>query len=220
MANNRICPECGCPLTDETVCPECGYVLQTGLQSQPAPEPTPTPDPMPYNSGFNEGPEPYSPFSADSWFFRTPSYLAKYPRGQFRLAHPFLGWLFGPWHIDAEKREDCTAIDALNNFFYFCNLWWKMNCYTFVWTLLKLWWMILILVVVGLIISSAPSAFTGFLGSVMMIVVFVVGTVVFTCGIGRAIHRYWGEIYRTFHRMCHRFCNSMYHGMKTNSLVD
>lgn len=33
--SKRICPECGCPITDETTkCPECGFVLEAQKEEQ------------------------------------------------------------------------------------------------------------------------------------------------------------------------------------------
>lgn len=241
MAAKRICPECGYPLTNETVCPECGCNCSP-IESKKPLETERGNDVsndsnskkkendslrMDSESDFNEAPKPYSPFSPLSWYFRDPAPLSNYPqRGDFGRKHRFLGWLFDAWHLDPRSDSDKRPFVALNNFFYFCNLIFKMLLYPILWTFFKIWGFLVAYLILDFILAKVYVAeMSALLMSALLWLTIIAGyalvffgTIVYICGLGASLHRYWSEIYRTFYRMSHRYWNSMYSGVKQNTL--
>ena len=128
----KTCPECGCPIDKEQFCPECGCPIEA-TTAQVSNDATSSSDNSSVSdSDYNEGEEPYTPFSSTPWFFQPPVLLAKYPtRGDFAKAHLFWGWLFNPWHVSYRGNGNKDAFDTLNNFFFLCNLIAKTFWYAF-----------------------------------------------------------------------------------------
>lgn len=211
------CPECGCPIGNETVCPECGCPIE---RTQPSGN-----NDRPSTNNYNEEEEPYTPFSPTSWFFQTPVFLNKYPqRGDFAKAHPFLGWLFNPWHLSFRGNGNRAAYDALNNIFLLANLLWKTLLYPFLWTLLKMFWwfvaFVAILIVGGLLSRNSGTALGvfGIITSILYVVLAVFSAIVYLCGWAESLRRYISPIYDTFMRICKRFSMSIVKSVRENNL--
>lgn len=211
--SEMTCPECGCPIGNDNVCPECGYTVENA-------QPTPGNEDSPTTSNFNEEEEPYTPFSPTSWVFRTPTYLNKYPeRGDFAKAHPFLGWLFNPWHVSFKGNGNRAAFDSLNNIFLFFNLLWKTCAYTFVWTFLKLFWPVVIVAVVIFLLGMVFGPIFGAgSGLVALVILIIPGLIVNLCGLAVSLRRYISAIYDTYMRICKRFWMSVAKSVKENNL--
>lgn len=229
MSDNTICPECGCPReNDEAVCSECGYRFVEETTPQPTQQ-----EPQQSFSGdnssfdFNESPYRYSPFKVDSWFFRAPNILERYPVGELDRKHPFWGWLFGAWHITRDNEHQ-QSYNALNNFFYLCNLIIKTFLYPILWVFFKMWWAILLYALLNwgfayLFATSAHVSATIYsVGTIVCLVLALaiafVCAITYLCGWSISLHRYWPRIYSTVYRMTKRFCLTNRHALQNNSL--
>lgn len=213
----KSCPECGCPITNETSCPECGYpFLQDECQEK---------------EDYNEG-ERYSPFNADGWFFSLPYPISKYPnRGDYAAAHPFGGWLFQAWHISDDGNGRKNAIDALNNLFLLFNLQWKLFMFPVAWVFFKLMWWIVTLCGISILLPVILDA-TGagyettdalmtawwWICGIGGVILIVLGCILYFCGFAESFRRYWPVIYDTFMRLCKRFGISVTKSIKTNDI--
>lgn len=200
--NQNACPTCGCPKED------CTPVNNERPVAAVAPDTD--------EQDFNEHYE-YSPFSANSWYTRAPWPLNKYPRRAFAAEHPFLGWLFDPWHLtcrDASKQEQ---YDTANNIFYMFNLYFKANVYALCYAFFKVWWIFLLLFAVLFVLgtlaaqsySYASMAFIGIAGTIGYIVLAIVAGIAWCWGMGQALHRYWPSFHKTWRRVNKRYWNAM-----------
>lgn len=203
MAENT-CPECGHVVNNERTCPNCGCPLVSPLSTKTI------------LKEFNET-KPYSPISSTSWLFSTPFPLNRYPRGQFAIKHPDLGWLFGPIHIAYNGNpKDREAYDVLNNFFLLWNLIAKLGLYTFLWFLAKLKFILLITIILVVIcFSDYDKEFSG----ILLLLIFLLASIPFSISAGCAsYHRYFPAILKTYRRIRKRHWISMYKAAKYNNL--
>ncbi len=168
---------------------------------------------------FNEG-ERYSPFSSTSWFLSTPWPLSHYPeRKGFDEAHPFWGWLFGPWHLSCKSEAEAEEYAVINNFFYLCNLLFKTLFYAALWSFFKgffIWiaFYLFQLFFVGMAYKAATIDAVNTLllvSNVIAIPFSLLFLIITSCGMGRALHRYWPSIHQTWRRMNKRYWTSMRH---------
>ena len=178
----NACKECGYPLNgDETTCPECGapVVLEEIQENENFGDMGIT------HESFNEA-EPYSPYNGKfgRWLFRDPWFIRRHPIGALNKKHPFIGWLFGPWHLTSNPK-DKESYDTLNNIFYFFNLLFKIWAFAGIWTICKAWWMILISIIVWPII-------------ILIGIIYIVA-------VGKALHRYGIQLHKVFRRITKRF---------------
>ena len=185
------CPECGYPFPSESL-----IVANAQLE-------------------FNET-KPYSPISSNAWFFKTPLFLRNFPRGKFAENHPFLGWLFGPFHIAKnDNTADDEYYDVINNIFLLWNISAKAGFYSVLWTILKIWW------IVGLGIVLIAICFENWLYEVGVIVIaflWVLFIVEAICGSCASYHRYSPIFIKTFRRIRKRHWISMYKAVKNDNL--
>ena len=124
---------------------------------------------------------------------------------------------------DSSKQEE---YDAINNIFYFFNLHVKIVLYTLVWQLFKIWWLILgVILYMGLttliiyLVSQSSmgqetkltiASIVGFTASIVWIAAAVFNLVVALCGLCKALHRYWPQIWRVIIRFCKRGWSKMF----------
>ena len=142
MAERR-CEECGSLIPyGATACPNCGCPVEDIQDNEQANKKSWQTESAFIHDNFNEK-EPYSPFKSNSWFFKDPWPMYNYPIGALDKKHPFIGWLFGPWHLTCRDSSKQEEYDAINNIFYFFNLHFKIVAYTLVWQFFKIWWLIL-----------------------------------------------------------------------------
>ena len=208
-ANVLSCPTCGCP-NDNFESPN-----ENSQQQQEAQEQDIVSD---STDDFNEE-RLYSPFSSTSWFFKTPWPLSHYPeRKTFDEAHPFLGWLFGPWHLTCKNNEDKESYAVINNIFYLFNLIFKCQFYTFLWSFFK-GLPFLLLYVVASFLGMYCIRFTWdytiyyivtHLIGILFFVLIVFMVILNCCGLGQALHRYWPSLHRTWRRINKRYWKSMH----------
>lgn len=229
------CPDCGFDVPfDRHSCPECGCPIdhqhplnttdESKLVEDSAPQPINQEPQKTFNSvtttiDYNESPRHYSPFEEDSWFFRAPAILKRYPVGELGKKHPFWGWLFGPWHITRDVENE-QAFNSLNNFFYLCNLLFKAIIYPCIWVFFKMWWVYLLYLGGVFILSFSDSDFDILftLLSLLLFAINIVALITYFCGWSASLHRYWPRIYNTFYRMTKRFCLTNRHAIQNNSL--
>ncbi len=207
-ANIPSCPKCGCPNDN------CESSTENSQQKQDTQEQGVISD---STDDFNETRQ-YSPFSSTSWFFKTPWPLNRHPeRKTFDEAHPFLGWLFGPWHLTCKNNAEKEEYAVINNIFYLFNLIFKCQLYASLYTFIKGLPFILLYIVVALLggyilrttwDDTIITIVTGLLGFLYFaLIVFMV--ILNCCGIGRALHRYWPSFHRTWRRINKRYWKSM-----------
>ncbi len=215
------CPDCGTVYAvNEHSCPTCGCPNDN---YQPQQE---EPNLKTVNSredDFNEGGQ-YSPFSSTSWFFTTPWPLSNYPeRKMFEKAHPFLGWLFGPWYLTCKSKDEKEEYAVINNIFYFFNLIFKTWAYGILWTFFKGWFVELLLLftifIFGLIVYGVEQngsegsvyvvAFAAVVEYAICLAYGIILLIIANCAIGKALHRYWPSIHRTWRRINKRYWKAM-----------
>ena len=188
------CPNCACPAS------ECEKVEYGDSDTHIANE-----DLGNIHGSFNEKPH-YSPFSSESKIFKDPKLLALYPIGELERRHPFLGWLFGPWHLTCKDKNNREQYEVINNIFYACNILWKALVYPAIWTFFKTW-----IVIVAFIVASVLLAYTDMVGVLGFLGIFVEAYYYFfyIVGIGKSLHRYWPQFHKVWRRLCKRFVNAM-----------
>ena len=205
-ANVLSCPTCGCPNDN------CESSNENSQQQQDVQEQNVVGN---STDDFNEA-RRYSPFSSTSWFFKTPWPLSHYPeRKTFDKAHPFLGWLFGPWHLTCKSNEDKEEYAVINNIFYFFNLIFKCQFYAGLWTLCRSlpFWLVYACLW-ALFIYCGPyydtyTIWVSLLSFIYFAVVFF-SFIIWCFGMGSALHRYWPSIHRTWRRINKRYWKSMH----------
>lgn len=210
-ANVLSCPTCGCPNDNFESSNENENVQQQPKSQEPKVVVGDSTD------DFNEA-ERYSPFSSASWFFKAPWPLSLYPeRKTFDRAHPFLGWLFGPWHLTPKNNGEKEEYAAINNIFYLFNLISKFHLYTFLWAFLKGFPFILLYLLVNMFGMYSLrfvydyTVFQLLMGILGIFSIFMVAfmTILYCCSLGRALHRYWPAFHRTWRRLSKRYWKSM-----------
>lgn len=224
MAERR-CEECGSIIPNGAkVCPNCGCPIEEAQENEQTNKNDWQTKSAFIHDNFNEK-EPYSPFKSNSWFFRDPWPMYNYPIGALDRKHPFIGWLFGPWYLTCKDKKNQEEYDVINNIFYFFNLFFKIIAYSFVWQFFKIWWLILgAFLVIGinaLIINSVLHSnmgqdtmltFVSILNLIMGLIwisVAIFCLIVGSCAIGKAFHRYWPQIHKTFRKLNKRYWNAM-----------
>ncbi len=205
------CPDCNAAYAvNEQSCPNCGCPNDNYQPQQEEPQLKASEEIV--NSckdDFNEGGK-YSPFSSTSWFFTTPWPLSNYPeRKMFEKAHPFLGWLFGPWHLTCKSKDEKEEYAVINNIFYFFNLIFKTWAYAILWAFFKGFLFLLLYWV--LFFAFLGSGWMGFLAMMPFIVIplNILLLIISACAIGKSLHRYWPSIHRTWRRINKRYWKAM-----------
>ena len=215
--NQVKCPDCGEVYSENMQsCPNCGCPNDNWKpkQEEQVHETTPTD----YEEDFNENGQ-YSPFSPTSWFFADPWPLKNYPRKAFEKKHPFLGWLFGPWYLTYKNESEKEEYAVINNIFYFFNLIFKTFLYAVLWAFFKgivvfIAYLIFYMIFAKGIanndnISTAEIILFGFFVAIMAYGILIYFIVLDCCGMGKALHRYWPSIHRTWRRINKRYWNAM-----------
>ncbi len=210
--NQIKCPDCGAMFTEDMhSCPNCGCPNDNWKPQQEEPQPkAPEETVNSCEDDFNEGGQ-YSPFSSTSWFFTTPWPLSNYPeRKMFEKAHPFWGWLFGPWYLTCKSKDEKEEYSVINNIFYFFNLIFKTWAYAILWAFFKGFLFLLLLYLVQFL-AFVGLGWMGFL-AMMFVIVIPLGIlllIIQACAIGKALHRYWPSIHRTWRRINKRYWKAM-----------
>ena len=215
--NQVKCPDCGETYSEDLQsCPNCGCPNDNWKpkQEEQVQEPTTTA----YEEDFNENGQ-YSPISPSSWLFTDPWPLKNYPRKAFEKKHPFLGWLFGPWYLTCKNESEKEEYAVINNIFYFFNLIFKTFLYATLWAFFKgivvfIAYLIFYMIsAMGIAnnddISTAEKILFGFFGAIMTYAILIYFIVLDCCGMGKALHRYWPSIHRTWRRINKRYWNAM-----------
>lgn len=213
------CPDCGATFeTNVPSCPKCGCPndnceSSTENSQQEAQEQNVISD---STDDFNEIRQ-YSPFSSTSWFFKTPWPLSRHPeRKTFDEAHPFLGWLFGPWHLTSNNNAEKEEYAVINNIFYLFNSIFKCQLYTFLWTFFKGFPFTLLYIAVILlslnVIGYQYHEWETFVFATYLLTIFYMAfmVILYFCGIGSALHRYWPSLHRTWRRINKRYWKSIH----------
>ena len=209
------CPDCGELYSEELQsCPNCGCPNDSWKPKQEEkPQESTMSNQTDYEEDFNENGQ-YSPFSPTSWFFADPWPLKNYPRKVFEKKHPFLGWLFGPWYLTCKNESEKEEYAVINNIFYFFNLIFKTNAYALLWAFLKgvvvfIAWMMFMLLfsLIGMASNSTNGLIALFTFAVNLFYVYFI--ILVCCGMGKALHRYWPSIHRTWRRINKRYWDAM-----------
>ena len=209
------CPDCGELYSEEIQsCPNCGCPNDSWKPKQEEkPQESTMSNQTDYEEDFNENGQ-YSPFSPTSWFFADPWPLKNYPRKVFEKKHPFLGWLFGPWYLTCKNESEKEEYAVINNIFYFFNLIFKTNAYALLWAFLKgvvvfIAWMMFMLLfsLIGMASNSTNGLIALFTFAVILFYVYFI--ILVCCGMGKALHRYWPSIQKTWRRINKRYWDAM-----------
>ena len=209
------CPDCGELYSEELQsCPNCGCPNDSWKPKQEEkPQESTMSNQTDYEEDFNENGQ-YSPFSPTSWFFADPWPLKNYPRKAFEKKHPFLGWLFGPWYLTCKNESEKEEYAVINNIFYFFNLIFKTNAYALLWAFLKgvvvfIAWMMFMLLfsLIGMASNSTNGLIALFTFAVILFYVYFI--ILVCCGMGKALHRYWPSIQKTWRRINKRYWDAM-----------
>ena len=209
------CPDCGELYSKELQsCPNCGCPNDSWKPKQEEkPQESTMSNQTDYEEDFNENGQ-YSPFSPTSWFFADPWPLKNYPRKAFEKKHPFLGWLFGPWYLTYKNESEKEEYAVINNIFYFFNLIFKTNAYALLWAFLKgvvvfIAWMMFMLLfsLIGMASNSTNGLIALFTFAVILFYVYFI--ILVCCGMGKALHRYWPSIQKTWRRINKRYWDAM-----------
>ena len=209
------CPDCGELYSEELQsCPNCGCPNDSWKPKQEEkPQESTMSNQTDYEEDFNENGQ-YSPFSPTSWFFADPWPLKNYPRKVFEKKHPFLGWLFGPWYLTCKNESEKEEYAVINNIFYFFNLIFKTNAYALLWAFLKgvvvfIAWMMFMLLfsLIGMASNSTNGLIALFTFAVILFYVYFI--ILVCCGMGKALHRYWPSIQKTWRRINKRYWDAM-----------
>ena len=135
----------------------------------------------------------------------------------FGEAHPFLGWLFGPWYLTCKSKAEKEEYAVINNIFYFFNLLFKAWAYAVLWAFFKgilfvvLYCLVYFLLIYSALHSSSVGA-VGFLTFLVVVINIPLGILLLVfqaCAIGKSLHRYWPSIHRTWRRVNKRYWRGM-----------
>lgn len=226
MAERR-CEECGSIIPNgATACPNCGCPIEDTQDNGQANKNDWQTESAFIHDNFNEK-EPYSPFKSNSWFFKDPWPLYNYPKGTLYKKHPLIDWLLGPWYLTCRDKKNQEEYDVINNIFYFFNLIFKIIAYSLVWSILKAWWLILgFLLLFGINAFIISRVIEGdihieqdtiiALAIPYNIIIFAIclafgifACIVEACAMGKALHRYWPQLHKTFRRLNKRYWKAM-----------
>ncbi|MCI6106735.1 MAG: hypothetical protein SOY92_04645 [Prevotella sp.] len=138
----------------------------------------------------------------------------------FREKHPFLGWLFGPWYLTCKNESEKEEYAVINNIFYFFNLIFKTFLYAAIWAFFKgivvfmaYLMFALIFALRGLEMANNNSTdgliVLGVFSAIMFYVAIIYFIILDCCGMGKALHRYWPSLHRTWRRLNKRYWNAM-----------
>lgn len=215
------CPDCGELYSEELQsCPNCGCPNDSWKPKQEEkPQETTMSNQTDYEEDFNENGQ-YSPISPSSWLFTDPWPLRNYPRKAFEKEHPFLGWLFGPWYLTCKNESEKEEYAVINNIFYFFNLIFKTFLYAAIWAFFKGIVVFFVYLMFALIFafrelemannnSTDGLILLGVFSAIMFYVVIIYFIVLDCCGMGKALHRYWPSLHRTWRRLNKRYWNAM-----------
>ena len=215
--NQVKCPDCGEMYSEDLQsCPNCGCPNDNWKpkQEEQVHEATPTDD----DEDFNENGQ-YSPISPSAWLFKDPWPLRNYPRKAFEKEHPFLGWLFGPWYLTCKKESEKEEYAVINNIFYFFNLIFKTFLYATLWAFFKGFVAFVVAYLIGALLCLIAFGILGissndFIASGGLLIILLYGLLIFSiildcCGMGKALHRYWPSIHKTWRRINKRYWNAM-----------
>ena len=204
--NQVKCPDCGETYSENLQsCPNCGCPNDNWnpKQEEQVQESTTT-----YNEeDFNENGQ-YSPISPSSWLFTDPWPLKNYPRKAFEKKHPFLGWLFGPWYLTCKNESEKEEYAVINNIFYFFKLIWAFFKGIIVFIAYLMFYIIFAM---GLANNHNTGGLIvlGIFVAIMLYGILIYFIVLDCCGMGKALHRYWPSIHRTWRRINKRYWNAM-----------
>ncbi len=219
MAERR-CEECGSLIpTGAKACPNCGCPVESVQENSQTNSNDGYTQSAFIHDNFNEK-EPYSPFKSDSWFFRDPWPIRNYPKGALYQKHPLIDWLLGLWYLTCKDKKEQEEYDVINNIFYFLNLTFKIVVYSIIWWVLKIWWLILgWLLFLGISGLSAygmtrsdmysTTIFIGIVNFIIVMALYIFAIIVGACATGKALHRYWPQLHKTFRRLNKRYWNAM-----------
>ena len=180
------------------------------------------------HDNYNEA-EPYTPFSPISWFSKDPWPLTKFPKGSLDVKYPLIGFLFAPWHLTCLNKSKRESYDVLNNVFYFFNLLFKTLSYATAWVFWKGWKFELLLLICMMLVawgidqahdSKILVSVGGIILFAMYLTLIVFSFILTAFGCGKALHRYWDDIYRTFMRLNKRYWISMHKSVKAGTFDD
>ena len=215
------CPDCGELYSEELQsCPNCGCPNDSWKPKQEEkPQETTMSNQTDYEEDFNENGQ-YSPISPSSWLFTDPWPLRNYPRKAFEKEHPFLGWLFGPWYLTCKNESEKEEYAVINNIFYFFNLIFKTFLYAAIWAFFKGIVVFFVYLMFALIFafrelemannnSTDGLILLGVFSAIMFYVVIIYFIVLDCCGMGKALHRYWPSLHRTWRRLNKHYWNAM-----------
>ena len=211
--NQVKCPDCGEMYSEDLQsCPNCGCPNDNWKPKQE------TNESNSLEEDFNENGQ-YSPISPSSWLFTDPWPLRNYPRKAFEKEHPFLGWLFGPWYLTCKNESEKEEYAVINNIFYFFNLIFKTFLYATLWAFFKgivvfIAYLIFYMIFAKGIANTNNNSTGGLivLGGFTVITFYAViiyFIILDCCGMGKALHRYWPSIHRTWRRINKRYWNAM-----------
>lgn len=213
------CPDCGEVYSEELQsCPNCGCPNDSWKPKQEEnPKESTMSNQTDDDEDFNENGQ-YSPISPSAWLFTDPWPLRNYPRKAFEKEHPFLGWLFGPWYLTCKKESEKEEYAVINNIFYFFNLIFKSFLYAAIWAFFKgivvfiaylIFYMIFAKGIANNDNITAEIILFGFFVAIMTYGILIYFIVLDCCGMGKALHRYWPSIHRTWRRINKRYWNAM-----------
>ena len=212
MAERR-CEDCGSIIPNGAkACPNCGCPIEDAQNNEQANENDWQTESAFIHDNFNEK-ERYSPFKSNSWFFKDPWPMYNYPKGALYRKHPLIDWFFGPWYLTCKDKKNQEEYDVINNIFYFFNLIYKIKAYSLIWFIFKAW-----LPILGFCILYGISAFIvsriirgdeDVLIFAVCIPIFIFVGIVYACAIGKALHRYWPQLHKTFRRLNKRYWKAM-----------
>ncbi len=196
----EACPNCGCPVEDAQ---ENNQADSDDVYTESAF----------IHDNFNEK-EPYSPFKSDSWFFRDPWPMYYYPKGALYQKYPLIDWLLGPWYLTCKDKKEQEEYDVINNIFYFLNLIFKIVAYSIIWWVFKIWWLILLglfllVLLIRIVYALGIGNINFLMAPIFLMAALIFGIIVGACAMGKALHRYWPQLHKTFRRLNKRYWDAM-----------
>lgn len=213
--NQVKCPDCGEMYSEDLQsCPNCGCPNDNWKPKQE------TNESSSLEEDFNENGQ-YSPISPSSWLFTDPWPLRNYPRKAFEKKHPFLGWLFGPWYLTCKNESEKEEYAVINNIFYFFNLIFKTFLYATLWAFFKGIVVFTVYLIFALCFISMGAGITyatnyvsvsitfALFAAILFYIVLFYFIILDCCGMGKALHRYWPSIHRTWRRINKRYWDAM-----------
>jgi hypothetical protein len=212
---STICPDCGFDVPgDRDTCPECGCPIEhKNEESTQGPgmyENQPS-EPLTFSVAhdtYNEGEETYSP-SYFNWFLKDPYLIRIHPMGDLETSHPFLGWLFNPWHLTPKNEAYRESYDTINNIFYMNTLIFKIFSFAGIWLICKAWWMLFALIAIYAILVIDTYFFCDYIVifGLILILLIVLLSILHFVALGKALHRYWPKLHLVCRRIAKRFWN-------------